>query len=575
MPIQRTVLQYCSVVIVFLVVSPSARLGRAEQPIQAAAEPFDVLIRSGIVYDGSGRAPVQADVAIRGDKIVAVGKLAATKANTIIDAKTLAVAPGFVNMLSWSTESLLADGRSQSEIRQGVTTEIMGEGWSMGPLNDRIKRRVKAEQTDIRYEIEWTTLADYLRWLERTRVSTNVASFIGATTIREYVIGLEDRKATPAELEQMRKLVEREMKDGALGIASALVYPPAYYASTEELIELCKATAPYKGKYISHLRSEGVDLLNGIDELIRISREAKVPAEIYHFKALGKPNWPKMDAAIEKVEAARREGLAITADMYCYTAGATALTACVPPWVHAGGQEALRRRLRNPELRPRIIREIREHSEGWENFYIGAGSPDNILLVGFKKEQLKRLQGKTLAQIAALRGKDPVETLVDLLIEDESGIGTVYFLMSEENVRKLIPLPWISFGSDEASQAPEGIFLKSFCHPRAYGNFARLLGKYVREERLVSLTEAIRRLTSLPATNLGLDRRGLLREGYFADVVVFDPRTIADRATYDKPHQYDAGVQHVFVNGVQVLKDGEHTGAKPGRALWGPGKVAK
>jgi N-acyl-D-amino-acid deacylase len=363
------------------------------------------------------------------------------------------------------------------------------------------------------------------------------------------------------------------MKDGALGIASALVYPPAYYASTEELIELCKAAAPYKGKYISHLRSEGVDLQSGIDELIRISREAKVPAEIYHFKALGKPNWPKMDAAIAKVEAARRQGLAITANMYCYTAGATALTACVPPWVHSGGQEALRRRLRDPDLRPRIVREIREQSKDWENFYLGAGSPENILLVGLKKEQLKPLQGKTLAQVAAQRGKDPVETLVDLLIEDESGIATVYFVMSEENVRKLIPLPWVSFGSDEASQAPEGVFLKAFCHPRAYGNFARLLGKYVREERLVSLGEAIRKLTSLPATNLGLDRRGLLREGFFADVVAFDPQTIADRATYEKPHQYAIGVRHVFVNGVQVLKDGEHTGAKPGRALWGPGKV--
>jgi N-acyl-D-amino-acid deacylase len=561
------------VVVSLLMSSAQASRGRAESPRQSAAGPVDVLIRAGTVYDGSGSPPMKADVAIRGDQIVAVGDLSGIKATTIVDANNLAVSPGFINMLSWSTESLLADGRSQSEIRQGVTTEIMGEGWSMGPLNDAIKRRMKTEQTDFRYEIEWTSLADYLRWLERTRVSTNVASFIGATTIREYVVGLEDRKATPAELERMRKLVEQAMKEGALGIASALVYPPAYYASTEELIELCKAAAPYKGKYISHLRSEGVDLFKGMDELIRISRAAKIPAEIYHFKALGKPNWPKMDAAIAKVEAARREGLAITANVYCYTAGATALTACVPPWVHAGGQEVLRRRLRDPALRPRIVREIREQSAGWENFYIGAGSPDNILLVGFKKEHLKPLQGKTLAQIAAQRSKDPVETLADLLIEDESGIGTVYFLMSEENVRKLIPLPWISFGSDEASQAPEGVFLKAFCHPRAYGNFARLLGKYVREERLLPLTEAIRKLTSLPANNLELDRRGLLRAGYFADVVVFDPQAVADRATYQKPHQYAVGVRHVFVNGVQVLREGEHTGAKPGRALWGRGKA--
>jgi N-acyl-D-amino-acid deacylase len=537
------------------------------------AGPFDVLIKGGWVYDGTGAPPVRADVALRGDQVAAVGNLAAAQARTVVDATDLAVAPGFINMLSWSNESLLADGRSQGEIRQGVTTEVLGEGWSMGPLNDAIKRRLKAEQTDFRYDIEWTSLADYLRWLERIKVSPNVASFIGATTIREHVLGLEDRKPTPAELERMRQLVEREMKDGALGVASALVYPPAFYASTEELIELCKVAARYKGKYLSHLRSEGVDLLGGIDELLRISREAKIPAEIYHFKALGQANWPKMDAAIAKVEAARKEGLAVTANMYCYTAGATGLTACVPPWAHAGGQAALRRRLRDRDTRPRIAREIRASRQGWENFYLGAGTPDRILLVGFKQEHLKPLQGKTLAAVAALRRKDPVETLLDLLVEDESRIDTVYFLMSEDNVRKLLPLPWVSFGSDEASQAPEGVFLKAFPHPRAYGNFARLLGKYVREEKLLSLTEAVRKLTSLPATNLGLDRRGLLRAGSFADVVVFDPQAIADRATYEKPHQYAVGVRHVFVNGVQVLKDGEHTGAKPGRALWGPGKV--
>jgi N-acyl-D-amino-acid deacylase len=316
-----------------------------------------------------------------------------------------------------------------------------------------------------------------------------------------------------------------------------------------------------------------VDLLKGIDELIRISREAKLPAEIYHFKALGQPNWPKMEAAIAKVDAARREGLAVTANMYCYTAGATGLNACVPPWAQSGGQPALRRRLRDPEQRARVAREVRTSTEGWENFYLGAGSPERILLVGFKQDRLKPLQGKTLAEVAKQRDKDPVETLLDLLVEDESRIDTVYFLMSEENVRKLVPLPWVSFGSDEASQAPEGVFLKGMPHPRAYGNFARLLGKYVREDKLLPLTEAVCKLTSLPAKNLGLDRRGLLKEGYFADVVVFDPQTIVDRATYDKPHQYAVGVKHVFVNGVQVLKDGEHTGAKPGRALWGPGKV--
>jgi N-acyl-D-amino-acid deacylase len=534
---------------------------------------LDVLIRGGTVYDGSGSRPVRADVGVKGDKIVAVGGLARARARAVIDARALAVAPGFINMLSWSNESLLADGRSQSEIRQGVTTEVMGEGWSMGPLNDAIKRRMKAEQTDIRYDIEWTTLGDYLRWLERVKVSTNVASFLGAGTVREYVVGLDNRKATPAELKRMRQLVEREMRDGALGIASALEYAPHYYADTEELIELCKVAARYKGKYISHMRSEGARLLEGIDELVRISREARIPAEIYHFKASGRTNWPKMEKAITRVEAGRRAGLPVTANMYCYTAAATSLSACIPPWAQEGGEAAMRRRLRDPALRKRAVNDIRKGLEGWSNFYAEAGSPDNILLVAFRTKGLKPLQGKTLAEVAKLRGKDPVETLAELLVEDGSGIGAVYFLMSEANVRKLIPLPWVSFGSDEASQAPEGVFLQAMPHPRAYGNFARLLGKYVREEKLLPLTEAIRKLTSLPATNLGLDRRGLLKAGYFADVVVFDPDRIRDRATYKEPHQYAVGVRHVLVNGVPVLRDGEHTGAKPGRALYGPGKV--
>jgi N-acyl-D-amino-acid deacylase len=538
-----------------------------------AAEPnFDVVIRSGSLYDGSGNPPRQADVGIKGDRIVAIGDLSKATAKIVVNADNLAVAPGFINMLSWSTDSLLADGRGQSEIRQGVTTQIMGEGNSWGPVNAAIKKRMKAEQTDIKYDIEWTTLSDYLYFLQRKGISQNVASFLGATTVREYVLGLDNKKPTAEQMEQMRQLVEREMRDGALGIGTALEYAPAYYANTEELIALCKAAAPYKGKYITHMRSEGIRLLEGIDEVIRISREAGIPAEIYHFKAAGKDHWKKMDAAISKVQAARDQGLPITADMYCYTAGAASLTACIPPWAMEGGEIAMRRRIRDPDQRARILDDIRNKTD-WPNFYRNAGSPDNVLLISFKQDALKPLQGKTLAQIAKGRGKDPVENLLDLLIEDESSIGTAYFITAEENIRKLVGLPWISFGSDEASQAPEGVFLKSLPHPRAYGNFARVLGKYVREEKLLSLEAAIRKMTYLPATNLGLDRRGLLRNGYFADVVVFDPKTIADKATYDKPHQYAVGVKHVFVNGVQVLKDGEHTGAKPGRALWGPGKT--
>jgi N-acyl-D-amino-acid deacylase len=538
-----------------------------------AAEPppaFDILIRNGTICDGTGQPPRRADIGIRGDKIAAVGDLATATAKSTIDATGLAVAPGFINMLSWSTESLLADGKSQSEIRQGVTTQIMGEGESMGPVNDAIRARMKREQTDIKYEIEWRTLGEYLYFLERKGVSQNVASFLGATTVREFVLGKGDVKPTAEQMERMRRLVESEMKDGALGIATALEYAPAYYADTTELIEMCKVAAKHQGKYISHMRSEGPRLLEGIDEMIRIAKEANIPAEIYHFKAAGRANWPKMDAAIAKVEAARKAGLKVTANMYCYTAGATGLDACIPPWAQNGGEIAMRRRLRDPADRKRIAADLQKTD--WPNFYHNAGSPENILLVGFKKDSLKPLQGMTLAQVAAQRGKDPVEVLMDLLAEDESRIGTIYFLMSEENVRKLIPLPWVSFGCDEASQAPEGVFLKSLPHPRAYGNFARLLGKYVRDEKLLPLEAAIRKLTGLPADNLGLDRRGLLKDGYFADVVVFDPATIADKATYAKSHQYAVGMKHVIVNGVQVLKDGEHTGATPGRALWGPGR---
>ncbi len=535
---------------------------------------YDVILRGGMVYDGSGDAPRPADVALKGDRIVAVGDLAGAEAKSVVDVQGLAVAPGFINMLSWSTDSLLTDGRGQSEIRQGVTTQVMGEGNSWGPVNPAIKKRMKAEQTDIKYDIEWNTLGEYLYFLQRRGVSQNVASYLGATTVREYVLGLDNKKPTADELEQMRRLVGREMRDGALGIASALEYAPAYYADTQELIELCKVAARYKGKYISHMRSEGQRLLEGIDELIRISREANIPAEIYHFKASGKENWKKMDAAIAKVEAARRDGLAITANMYGYTAGAAPLTACIPPWAMEGGELDMRRRLRDPDSRRRVVADIRDKTD-WPNFYHETGSPENIVLISFKQETLKPLQGKTLADVARQRGKDPVETLLDLLLEDQSSIGAAYFITGEENIRKLMPLPWVSFGSDEAAQAPEGVFLKSLPHPRAYGNFARVLGKYTRDEKLMTLQAAVRKLTRLPATNLGLDHRGRLEEGYFADVVVFDPKTIADRATYEKPHQYAVGVKHVFVNGVPVLKDGVHTGATPGRALWGPGKAEK
>jgi N-acyl-D-amino-acid deacylase len=539
---------------------------------QTSTAPFDVLIKGGTVYDGTGRAPRRADVAIKGDRIVAVGDLAKARARSVVDARGLAVAPGFINMLSHSETSLIVDSRSMSELKQGVTTQIFGES-SMGPLSDEMKRRRLAAQGDVKFDIPWTTLGEYLTWLEKRGVSQNFASFIGAATLREHVIGLEDKPPSPAQLEKMRELARREMEAGALGVTTALIYPPAFFAKTDELIELCKVAAKYKGKYTAHIRSEANQLIEAVQETIRIGREAGLPVEIYHLKASGQSNWPKMDQVIAIIEEARRQGLKITADMYMYPAGGTGLDASMPPWVFDGGPEAAYKRLQDPDTRKKIADAIRTPTNEWENLYYLAGSPDRLLLAGFKSEALKPLTGKTLGEVAKMRGKDPVETIMDLVLEDRSRVGTIYFLMNEENIKKQIGRPWVSFGSDAASMAPEGAFLKSSTHPRAYGNFARLLGKYVREEKVITLQEAIRRLTGLPATNLGLDHRGFLKPGMFADVVVFDPATIADRATFENPHQYSVGVKHVFVNGAQVLKDGEHTGAKPGKALWGPGKI--
>jgi N-acyl-D-amino-acid deacylase len=552
-----------------LVLAVSATVFAQRRSTETAS--FDIIIKGGTVYDGSGGPPRRADVGIKGDRIAAVGNLSRASSPTIIDARGQAVAPGFINMLSHSESSLISDPRSLSELKQGVTTQIFGE-FSMGPLNDQMKQRMGQTRGD---RIEWTTLAEYLTFLEKRGIPQNVASFIGAVTIREHVIGLEDKQPTPAQLDQMRELVRREMEAGALGITTALIYPPAFFAKTEELIELCKVAAKYKGKYTTHMRSEGNQLIEAVEETIRISREAGLPAEIYHLKASGTANWPKMDQVFRMIQNARRQGLKITADMYTYTAGGTGLDASMPPWVWDGGREAGYKRLQDPDTRRKIADAIRTDSNDWENLYALAGSPDRLLLASFRSEQLKPLIGKTLGDVAKMRGKDPVETIMDLVLEDRSRIGTIYFLMSEDNLKKQIRQPWVSFGSDAASIAPEGNTLRSSAHPRAYGNFARLLGKYVREERVISLTEAVRRLSSLPATNLGLDHRGLLKPGMFADVVLFDPQTIADRATFENPHQLSVGVKDVFVNGKHVLKDGEVTGAKPGRALWGPGKVSK
>jgi N-acyl-D-amino-acid deacylase len=529
----------------------------------------DVVIRNGMIFDGSGNAPFRGDLAIEGDRIVEVGDLRAARGRTELDAEGMAVAPGFINVLSWATESLLADGRSQSNIRQGVTLEIFGEGWSMGPLNPEMKENLSASQGDVRYEVSWRTLGGYLDHLAERGVSPNVASFVGATTVRIHEMGYEDRPPTADELEKMRALVRAAMKEGALGVASALIYAPAFYARTEELAALADAAGELGGCYVSHLRSEGERFLEALEEFLFIAREAKVAGHIYHLKAAGRENWSKMDEAIRRIEAAREAGLQITADMYTYTAAATGLDAAMPPWVQEGGYDAWARRLRDPETRTKVAAEMRAQAPDWENLYFGAGSPDNIILSGFKSERLKMFTGKTLGEVAGWRGTTPEETAMDLVIEDGSRVGAVYFLMDEGNVRKQLALPWVTFGSDAASLAPEGVFLKSNPHPRAYGNFARLLGKYVREEQIIPLEEAVRRLTLFPAETFRLENRGALRPGYFADVVVFDPGTIQDHATFAEPHQYASGMAHVFVNGEAVLREGRHTGAKPGRVIRG------
>ena len=531
-------------------------------------EKYDVIIRNGMIYDGYGFKPYVGDVALKGDKVALVKEKISAKGKTEIDATGLAVAPGFINILSWATVSLIRDGRSLSDIKQGVTLEVFGEGSSMGPLNEKMKEQQQDNTDD--YTIDWTTLGEYLESLERRGVSTNVASFIGATTLRVHEIGYENRPPTDEELDNMRSLVRQGMEEGALGIGSSLIYAPAFYSSTEELIELCKVAAEYGGMYISHMRSESNKLLEALDELITISEKANIPAEVYHLKAGGLKNHYKMDLVINKINAARASGLDITADMYTYIAGATGLDAHMPPWVQEGGYDKWVERLKDPKIRAKVKKEMTSDAKDWENLGYLAG-PDGVLFAGFRNSELREYIGMTLKEVSQKTGKHYADVAMDFVIQDGSRVDVVYFLMSEENVKKQIKLPYMSFGSDAGSIAPEGDFLKYNPHPRAYGNFSRLLGKYVREEKVIPLEEAIYKLTSLTADKLKIKKRGLLKEGYYADVVLFDPSTISDHATFDDPHQLATGMHHVFVNGVQVLNEGEHTGATPGRVVRGPG----
>jgi N-acyl-D-amino-acid deacylase len=535
-------------------------------------ETYDILIKNGQIVDGSGKPSYVGDIAINADTIAAIGNLKNAKGRQEIDATGLVVAPGFINMLSWATESLIEDGKSQSDIRQGVTLEVFGEGWSMGPVTEAsIKAIREIGYGNIVYDFEWETFGEYLEFLTKKGVSPNVASFVGATTLRINTVGFEDRAPTDEEMEQMKSMVKKAMEEGALGIGSSLIYAPAFYASTEELIELCKVASAYDGMYISHMRSEGNQLLESLDELIRIANEANIRAEVYHLKMAGTNNWNKFDAVVSKIDSAQAAGLDITTDMYTYTAGGTGLNATMPPWVQEGGYEKWAERLQDPKIRKQLIKEMTTPTNEWENYMMAVESYDDMLLVGFKNDSLKYLTGKSLAEVAEMRKTSPEETAMDLVIQDGSRVGTIFFLMSEENVKKQLALPYMSFGSDEESSAPEGVFLETSNHPRAYGNVARLLGKYVRDEKVISLEEAIYKLTTLPATNLKIKKRGALKTGYFSDLAIFNPNEIQDHATFEKPQQFSAGMVHVFVNGVQVLKDGKHTGALPGQVVRGPG----
>ena len=571
MPVEQRGMAVRIIVAVALLMASGA--ASAAPRVAGTALPRDRLIANGTIYDGGGGAPYPGWVLMHGDRIAATGRGAPprTPAADTIDAHGLAVAPGFVNMLSWSTESLIADGRAVSDIRQGVTLEVMGEGESMGPLSPALKATALKQQGDIKYPITWTTLGEYLTMLEKRGIAPNVASFVGATTVRENILGFDDIDPTPAQLDAMRGLVRAAMNEGALGVGSSLIYAPAFFAETPELIALATESARCRGMYISHIRNESDHIDQAIAELIEIARKSGGAAEIYHLKQAGRDNWGKLDAVIAQVEAARAAGVRITADMYNYTAGATGLDAAMPLWVQAGGYDKWAERLRDPQTRARVAAEMRAPFPGQENLLLAAGSPDKVLLLGFKNAALKKYTGETLAAVAKARGTSPEETAIDLVIEDGSRVGTAYFLMDEANVRRQTALPWVAFGSDAEASAPEGVFLRSSTHPRAYGNVARLLGHYVRDEKVATLPDAIRRLTSFPAANLGIADRGSLKPGMYADIVVFDPATIADHATYDQPMQFATGVAQVFVNGAQVLKDGEPTGAAAGRFVRGPG----
>jgi len=533
-----------------------------------AAQTFDTIIRGGTLYDGSGGSAYASDLGISGGKITAIGDLSDAVGHVEVDATGKAVSPGFINMIAWGVTSLIRDGRGISDISQGITLEVFGEGNSMGPLSPTMKAEFPKYWDQV--TPSWTTLGEYLEFLEEKGVSSNVASFIGATTARIHVLGRDDVEASPAQLLEMQSLVRSAMQEGAVGVASSLIYTPASFASTEELIALASAASEFGGIYASHMRNEGKGIFEALDELITIAREADIPAEIYHLKISYPPFWDRFDDVLEVIEAARRSGLNITADMYPYPAGSTGLDAIMPPWVKEGGIDQWIARMQDPDTRARLVKAMQENPDDWDN-RLASGGAESVLLVEFRNPDLKHLAGMTLAEVAQQRGMSPEETAMDLVIEDRTRVGAMYFNQSEDVVRKAIQQPWVSFCTDAVSIAAEGDQLLNHRHPRTYGTFPRVLGHYVRDLQLLSLEQAVHRASGLPATNLSLRNRGFLREGYFADVLVFDPATIQDHATFEQPHQYSTGMEKVFVNGELVFEDGEHTGALPGQFVRGPG----
>ena len=529
---------------------------------------YDTIIRGGTIYDGSGATPYRADIGFTGQRLAAIGELGSASGRIEIDATGKAVSPGFINMIGWGVTSLIKDGRGISDISQGITLEVFGEGNSMGPLSPSMKEEFPKYWDQI--SPSWTSLGEYLEFLEDRGVSSNIASFIGATTARIHVLGHDDVKASSSQLEEMQALVRDAMQEGAVGVASSLIYTPASFANTEELIALASAASEFGGIYASHMRNEGKGIFEALDELITIAREADIPAEIYHLKISYPPFWDRFDDVLEVIEEARRSGLKITADMYPYPAGSTGLDAIMPPWVKEGGIDQWIARMQDPETRAKLIQAMRENPDDWDN-RLASGGADSVLLVEFRNPDLKHLAGMTLAEVAQQRGMSPEETAMDLVIEDRTRVGAMYFNQSEDVVRKAIQQPWVSFCTDAVSIAAEGDQLLNHRHPRTYGTFPRVLGHYARDLQLLSLEQAVHRASGLPATNLSLRDRGFLREGYFADVLVFDPNTIQDHATFEKPHQYSTGMEKVFVNGELVFDDGEHTGALPGQVVRGPG----